>query len=51
MNEVDTSIAHVTDANKNIFEDLGFDKREAEKLNSDPTAAAIYSMQLEVCAG
>ena len=32
MNEIDASITHVTEANSNIFEDLGFDQREAEKL-------------------
>ncbi len=32
MTKIDTSITHVTEANGNIFEDLGFDPREAEKL-------------------
>ncbi|VFN03133.1 MAG: transcriptional regulator, XRE family [Candidatus Kentron sp. G] len=32
MSQVDTSITHITEANANIFEDLGFDKIEARKL-------------------
>nr|VFJ47976.1 MAG: transcriptional regulator, XRE family [Candidatus Kentron sp. DK] len=32
MSRIDTSITHITEANANIFEDLGFDKIEARKL-------------------
>jgi predicted XRE-type DNA-binding protein len=32
MNSIDTSISHVTSKNVNIFEDLGFNPREASKL-------------------
>ena len=32
MSQIDTSITHITEANANIFEELGFDKAEAEKL-------------------
>ena len=32
MSQVDTSVTHITKANGNIFEDLGFDKIEEEKL-------------------
>ena len=32
MSQVDTKITHITEANANIFEELGFDKAEAEKL-------------------
>ena len=32
MNSIDTSITHVTSKNTNIFEDLGFSSREANKL-------------------
>lgn len=32
MSQVDTTITHITEANVNIFEELGFDKVEAEKL-------------------
>ena len=32
MSQVDTTITHITEANSNIFEELGFDKVEAEKL-------------------
>ena len=32
MNEIDTSITHVTPKNGNIFKDLGFEPREAVKL-------------------
>jgi len=32
MNNIDTSITHITSENDNIFEDLGFNPREAAKL-------------------
>jgi len=32
MNEIDTSITHVTPAGSNIFTDLGFEPQEAAKL-------------------
>ena len=32
MNNIDTSITHVTPENGNIFEDLGFNPQEATKL-------------------
>ncbi len=32
MSQINTSITHITKASDNIFEDLGFDKIEAEKL-------------------
>jgi len=32
MNDIDTSIAHITPGTKNIFEDLGFTEQEATKL-------------------
>jgi len=32
MNSIDTSITHITSKNDNIFEDLGFEPREAVKL-------------------
>ncbi len=32
MNTIDTSITHITSEHDNIFEDLGFDSREAAKL-------------------
>jgi predicted XRE-type DNA-binding protein len=32
MSQVDTTITHITEADANIFEELGFDKLEAEKL-------------------
>ncbi len=32
MMQVDTSIAHITPAGGNVFEDLGFEPREAAKL-------------------
>jgi len=32
MSQVNTSITHITRSNGNIFEDLGFEKVEAEKL-------------------
>ena len=32
MSQIDTKITHITEANANIFEELGFDKAEAEKL-------------------
>nr|VFJ54510.1 MAG: hypothetical protein BECKDK2373C_GA0170839_104330 [Candidatus Kentron sp. DK]VFJ67259.1 MAG: hypothetical protein BECKDK2373B_GA0170837_11887 [Candidatus Kentron sp. DK] len=32
MSQFDTSITHITEAGANVFEDLGFDKIEAEKL-------------------
>jgi len=32
MNSIDTSITHITATNANIFEDLGFNPREAAKL-------------------
>jgi predicted XRE-type DNA-binding protein len=32
MNDIDTSITHVTPKNGNIFEDLGFEPKEAIKL-------------------
>jgi predicted XRE-type DNA-binding protein len=32
MNQVNTSITHITKANGNVFEDLGFEKIEADKL-------------------
>jgi len=32
MNNIDTSITHITSENSNIFEDLGFNPREATKL-------------------
>ena len=32
MSKIDTAITHVTEPNANIFEELGFDKIEAEKL-------------------
>lgn len=32
MNNIDTSITHVTSESSNIFEDLGFNPREASKL-------------------
>jgi len=32
MNDIDTSIAHITPSTKNIFEDLGFTEQEATKL-------------------
>ncbi len=32
MNNIDTSITHVTSENDNIFEELGFSHREASKL-------------------
>jgi predicted XRE-type DNA-binding protein len=32
MEKVDTSIAHITSEDTNIFEDLGFNPREASKL-------------------
>jgi len=30
MNKVNTSITHITEANGNVFEDLGFDRIEAK---------------------
>ncbi len=32
MKDIDTTITHITQTNGNIFEDLGFDTREASKL-------------------
>lgn len=32
MNNIDTSIRHITPKNGNIFEDLGFEPREAAKM-------------------
>ncbi len=32
MNDIDTSITHITPAGGNIFKDLGFDSTEAAKL-------------------
>lgn len=32
MSEIDTSITHITPKGSNIFEDLGFEPREATKL-------------------
>jgi hypothetical protein len=32
MNNIDTSITHITSENANIFKDLGFNPREAAKL-------------------
>ncbi len=32
MNNIDTSITHITSENANIFEELGFSSREASKL-------------------
>ena len=32
MNDIDTSITHITPQGGNIFEDLGFEPREAAKL-------------------
>ncbi len=32
MNDIDTSITHITPKGGNIFEDLGFEPREAAKL-------------------
>ncbi len=32
MNSIDTSITHITSENSNVFEDLGFNPREAAKL-------------------
>lgn len=32
MNKIDTAITHITSKNTNIFEDLGFDPSEANKL-------------------
>ena len=32
MNNIDTSITHITPENGNIFEDLGFNHQEATKL-------------------
>ncbi len=32
MNNIDTSITHITSKNGNIFEDLGFEPQEAAKL-------------------
>ena len=32
MSQVNTSITHITEASANIFEELGFDKMDAEKL-------------------
>lgn len=32
MNNIDTAIRHITPTNSNIFEELGFNKSEAEKL-------------------
>ena len=32
MNDIDTSIAHITLENGNVFEDLGFSPQEASKL-------------------
>ena len=32
MNNIDTSITHITSKDDNIFEDLGFEPREATKL-------------------
>ena len=32
MNDIDTSIAHITPKGGNIFEDLGFEPKEAIKL-------------------
>jgi predicted XRE-type DNA-binding protein len=32
MKDIDTTITHITQTDGNIFEDLGFDTREASKL-------------------
>ncbi len=32
MNDINTSITHVTPSSGNVFEDLGFDSNEASKL-------------------
>ena len=32
MNNIDISVSHITSENDNIFEDLGFEPREATKL-------------------
>ncbi len=32
MNDIDTSITHITPTDGNIFEDLGFEPREAVKM-------------------
>jgi predicted XRE-type DNA-binding protein len=32
MNSIDTSIAHITTENGNVFKDLGFTSEEASKL-------------------
>jgi len=32
MNNIDTSITHITSENSNVFEDLGFNSQEASKL-------------------
>jgi len=32
MSQIDTNIKHITKSGANIFEELGFDKAEAEKL-------------------
>jgi predicted XRE-type DNA-binding protein len=32
MNDVDTTITHITEANGNIFNDLGFEPKDASKL-------------------
>ena len=32
MNDIDTTITHITPKNGNIFEDLGFEPQEASKL-------------------
>ncbi|MFA9499585.1 helix-turn-helix domain-containing protein [Mannheimia sp. E30BD] len=34
MNNIDTKIRHTTEADNNIFEDLGFSSDEAQKLKS-----------------
>ena len=49
MNDIDTSIAHITLENGNVFEDLGFSPQEATKLKIKAHGSPIQTASSSDC--